>query len=239
VDSETSEGMEQFKAAAERIRSGESESEEVELSSGRIRLTHDPTTKNGMKIEVLETDSTEKTQPGADPGSLEAMERVREVMGRFRTGELDGAEIPLPTGETMHLTRDGRSPGAFTIRSPDGGPNMLYIPFEPSPTRPETYPDDLPFLPQISVAYTEMEGGGVRTLNWFITQDPEASLDELRTRLTTAGWEEMEESNATTAFGTMTSIEFVKGEKKRAVVLSRYGEHSQLKLFEHSGQERE
>jgi hypothetical protein len=239
---EKTEEMDQFKAAAERVRTGETESEDLDLPSGRVRLIHDPNAKNGMKIEVLETHPGETSREGTDPKSLEAMERVKEVMGRFKAGDLDSAEIPLPTGETMHLTRDDRSPGAFTIRSPEGGPNMLSIPFDPSPSRPETYPDDLPFIAETSAAYTELEGGegeAFRTLTWFISHDPTPSLQELRAQLAAAGWDEMDESSTSTAFGNVTSIEFVSGEKKRAVVLSRYGEHSQLKLFEHPIREEE
>lgn len=229
---EKTEGMELFKAAADRIRSGDSASEEVELPSGRVRLSADPNTANGLKIEVLETD------PAADPRRpapemREAMERVKDIMGRFRAGELDRAEIPLPSGETMQLTRDGRAPGAFTVRSPEGGPNMLSIPFDPGPSRPEHYPVDLPFLPERSVALTEMEGEAFRALTWFVVGDPEESLHELRVQLVTEGWEEGEESNVSAAFGPVTSMEFGMGGKKRTVMLNRFGEHSQLKLIEH------
>lgn len=235
---EKTEGMQLFKAAADRIRSGNSESEEVELPSGRVRLTPNPNTPNGLQIEVLDAGAAVDFRK-PDPKMLEAMERVKDIMGRFRAGELDSAEIPLPSGETMELTRDGRSPGAFSVRSPAGGPNMLTIPFEPSPSRPEHYPGDLPFLPEQSVALTEMEGESFRALTWFIVEDPDESLHQLRVQLVTEGWEEGEESNVSAIFGTVTSMEFGMGGKKRTVMLNRFGEHSQLKLIEHWKKEEE
>lgn len=237
MDQGTKEGIERFKAAADRIRSGESVSEEVELSSGRVRLTADESTSNGIRIEVLGSNPAGGTGFRPDPPSKEAMERIKDVIGRFRAGELDSAEIPLPTGGNVQLTRDDRSPGGFTMRSPEGGPTMRCIPFEPSSTRPEEYPEDLPFLAEAAVALTEIEGQSFRTLTWFKLQDPEECLQILRLQLVADGWEAGTESNVTKvsmAFGTMVSMEFQKGEKRRAVILSRFGEHSTIKLLEHT-----
>lgn len=233
MDQMTKEGIEQYKAAIERIRSGESDSEEVELPSGRVRLTPEEGGPTGIKIEVLggAQNGTVKSQP--DPEIREAMERMKDIIGRFRAGELDTAEIPLPSGETMHLTRDDRSPGAFTVRSPGGGPTMRSIPFGPISTRPEGYPEDLPFLAETAVSLTEVEGQSFRTLTWFKVQDPEESLGALRLQMATDGWEERDESRFSTAHGTMTSIEFGKGELRRTVMLNRFGEHGMVKLLEH------
>jgi hypothetical protein len=134
---ETGDTIRQYKAAMERIRSGESESEEVELPSGRVLLTPDPNTPSGIAIEVLESDRPAESQEPRDPGMVEAMERMKEAIGRFKNGEMDSVEIPLPSGETMELVRDERSPGAFSVRTPDGGPSMVSIPFDASPTPPE------------------------------------------------------------------------------------------------------
>jgi len=234
---ETGDGIQQYKAAMERIRSGESESEEVELPSGRVLLTPDSTTPNGVKIEVLGSDQTIGTQQLRDPAMLEAMERIKEVMGRFRSGELDSVEIPLPSGETVQLTRDEGLPGGFTARSSEGGPSMVSIPFGPSSAPPEGYPEDLPFLAEMPVGFTEIEGQGIRTLTWFIVHDPEESLKNLRLQLISDGWEEQDESTASTAFGKTTLIEFRKGEKSRTVMLSRFGEHTQLKVIDHPRKE--
>ena len=61
----TKEGIERYKAAIERIRSGESNSEEVELPSGRVRLTPEEGGPTGINIEVLEGGQagTERVSP--------------------------------------------------------------------------------------------------------------------------------------------------------------------------------
>ena len=239
IDEATKEGIAQCKAAIERIRSGKSDSEEVELPSGRVRLTPESGSPTGIRIEVLggAQNGTARSQP--DPEMREAMERMKDIMGRFRAGELDTAEIPLPSGGTMHLSRDDRSSGAFTIRTPGGGPTMRTIPFEPSSTRLEGYPEDLPFLAETSVSLTEVEGQSFRTLTWFKVEDPEESLGALRLQLATDGWEERDESRFSTAQGTMTSIEFGKGEFRRTVMLNRFGEHGVVKLLEHPNKDSE
>ena len=229
----TKEGIVQYKAAIERIRSGESDSEEVELPSGRVRLTPEGASPTGIKIEVLggAQNGTAKIQP--DPEMREAMERMKDIMGRFRAGELDAAEIPLPSGETMRVTRDDRAPGAFTVRSPEGGQTMRSIPFGPSSTRPEDYPEDLPFLAETVAGLTEVEGQEVRTLTWFKVPDPEESLGMLRSELAEDGWEELDESSFSMAHGTTVSIEFGKGALRRTVMLNRFGEHGMVRLLEH------
>jgi hypothetical protein len=110
---------------------------------------------------------------------------------------------------------------------------MRSTPFEPSSTRPENYPEDLPFLAEASVGLTELEGQSIRTLTWFKTPDPEESFQALRLQLVTDGWKEKEESKASTARGTMVSTEFRMGEMRRTVMLNRFGEHGVIHLFEH------
>jgi hypothetical protein len=110
---------------------------------------------------------------------------------------------------------------------------MYSVSFEPSPARPENYPEDLPFLAENAVSLTEVEGQAFRTLTWFKAQDPEECLRVLRLQLVADGWRERDESKASTAQGTMTSIEFGKAELRRTVMLNRFGEHSVVKLLEH------
>lgn len=232
MDRASQEGIERYKAAMERIRSGRSDSEEVELPSGRVLLTADPRTPNGVKIEVLESGETKESRKPPDPEALGAMERAREVMERFRAGEIEEAEIPLPAGGTVRLRRDHRAPGAFTVRTPEGGPSMLSIPFEPRTTRPEGFPDDLPFLFDAASAVTSVEGQAFRTVTWYLPGDPRERLEELRRQLTEMGWQDGGESTVSTALGTMTVIESRRGGMTRTLMVSRFGEQSQIRLME-------
>ena len=236
------ESIEGYKAAAERIRSGELEAEEVNLGSGRVLLTRDPQDPDGVKIEVLETvgvDGAEASETRPDPETREAMERAKEAIERFRDGELDSVEVPLPTGGCITLTRDDRAPGAFSVQSPDGEGRMVSIPFEPQATRPEKYPRDLPFLPEVASSLMSQDEAGIRMLTWFLTGDPQEALEDLRRQLREAGWEGGEEQSASTAFGSMTAMEYRKDGVKRSVMVNRFGEKSQIKLMEHADKGRD
>ena len=46
--------MAEFKAALERVRSGEVESEEVDLPTGRVRLSLDENAPSGIRVETVE-----------------------------------------------------------------------------------------------------------------------------------------------------------------------------------------
>jgi hypothetical protein len=226
------EALERFKAAEARVRSGESEVEEVELPSGRVRLARDESAPNGLKIEVLDGGSHEGGGPSPDPKTLEAMERMKNVMAQFKAGDLDSAEITLPTGGTVRLSRSSEAPGAFTVQGEDGGPAMHSIPFEESTERPDTYPEDLPFLPGVKVSVSRFEGRAGCTVGWFDLPDPDAALDELRDQMLEAGWEGGEPTRTSTPFGTMTVLELRKGGRTRGLMLQRFGDHNKITLME-------
>jgi len=239
MDQVTQEGIERFKAAMERVRSGESASEELVLASGRVRLTPDETTPTGIKIEALVEDPTEGASRDPDPKTKEFMERLKGISERMQSGELDSAEISLPSGGTMHFRRDQDVPGAFTMLSSEGGPTLRSVPLHACAARPPDYPKDLPFLSGCPAGLTEMGEGPTRTLTWFAIPDPEASLRELRVQLTADGWKEAGESKASMSHGTMLGVGFEKGEMGRMVTLKRFGEHSQITLLEHPKRKRE
>jgi hypothetical protein len=109
---------------------------------------------------------------------------------------------------------------------------MHSIPFEGYTERPESYPVDLPFLPGVTANLTEFEERPGRTVNWFIPSDPDRALAELRSQMEAEGWTEENETTMPNPFGTMTSVEFRKGELKRTLVVSRFGEHNKIMLME-------
>jgi hypothetical protein len=232
--SKKTDGIDLYKAAIQRICSGESVSEEVELPSGRVRLTLDENTPSRIGIEVLGGEGSGPSGSPPDPKAREFMKKMTEVVERFRSGDADSAEIPLPSGGTMELKGDPSSPGAFTMAPPDGGPVMRSVPFEVSSTPPDGYPEDLPFVADTAVSLTEMEDGSSRTLTWFLKEDPEECLKAIQLQLINDGWTQGEESQASTAHGTMVFVEFEKGEMKRTVSLSRFGDKGMVRLVEHA-----
>ena len=182
--------------------------------------------------ERTDTPSAPSSPEPPDSEARASMEAMKDIMDRFRAGELDRAELPLPSGDTMLLSRDDRAPGAFLIESPNGEGAMLSVPFDATADRPESYPVDLPFLPGTSAALTEVEGQSIRTMTWFISGDPAGWYGELRLQMVSDGWEEQEESNTTTVSCSVTAVNFEKGGVQRTVMANRFGGHSQLKLLE-------
>ena len=231
--------IEGFKAAAERVRSGESESEEVELSSGKVRLTADDSAPTGIKIEPLDMAGEGAGKAQLDPEKMAAMEKIKDASLRLRSGESDSEEIVLPDGETVQLSREDDVPGAFTMRSSKGGPAMRSVPFEPSAARPQHYPENLPFLPECAVALMEMGEGMARTLTWFNPSDPEGRLGELSAQLTFAGWEAGEGSSGSTLHGTTRWIGFKKAERELVLTARQFGEHAHISLMEKPGKGKE
>lgn len=231
-DQNLEETIKGYKEAVERIRSGESDFEEVELQSGRVRLTRDRTAPSGIKTHVLETRQEEHETESIDQEKKEAFRLMKEATERLRSGVSKREEITLPYGRKLVLEADGEVLGAFRMREAEGSMSMRSVPFQPSSSRPANYPEDVPFLPECAVSLIEVGDGSSRTMTWFAPPDPEGALAELRLQLTREEWTQAEESEASTAHGTARWSGFEKGELSRLLTLSRFGEHSQIVMIE-------
>ncbi len=226
------EGIARFKTAAERVRSGALAAEEVDLPSGKVRLTSDPEAPTGIRITVLEGAPDDRAGDRVDPEMRKGLDRIKESIERFRAGDMASMDIPLPSGGTMNLTRDESTPGAFVARSSDGGPSMRSVPFPPSSERPQAFPEDLPFLPQCAAALSEMEGGLSRSLTWFVEGDPEEILRDLREQLSAGGWVETGDSRSDGPFGALRWMGFRRGGLDRVLSIHSSNNRAQIMLME-------
>jgi hypothetical protein len=234
----TKEGIERFKAAMERVRSGESESETVELGSGTVCLKPDPDSPNGLRIEAIEGEGLESGRPAMDPKQKAFFERMRETIERMHSGETDSAELELPDGGTMRMTRDPETSGAFTMVAGDGGFELRSVTFEAGESRPDGYPEDLPFLPGATVGLQTITGPDVRTLQWFKLDDADGAFERIRGELEEDGWEGGEPGQVSTLYGRTTSVDYKRGDRIRSLLFTRGEEFSMLRLADRPAMDR-
>lgn len=235
MSKEVQKGIEAFKEAMDRIRSGESEVEEVELPSGPVRLSKDESAPNGFRIEPLGEERPVGEKPATDAETKARLEQFKDIAARLRSGDSDSEEVSLPSGDTIRFTRDPDTEGGMTVESGDGKMSMRLQPFEASPTRPPTYPEDIPFVPDCAVSIVEMPKGPARNVTWLAPPDPDGALEVIKQQLEEDGWEGSEPTSMTTPMGVMTSLGFSKDGRKRMLSLSRYPGHVQIALMEAPG----
>jgi hypothetical protein len=229
---EQQEKLARAKEAMERVKTGASESEVVELpSGGRVRVVRDSTTPGNIAIEPLDEQGEDVVRE-VSPEQKAAMERARAAAERLRTGESDIEEVALASGDTLRLTRDPDVPGGFMAESDSGGPSIRSLTFEASPAQPDHYPADLPFLPDCPSALTEVGTKGHRTITWYNPPDPQAAFEAVQAQLRESGWEGGEGTNVSAPFGGSHWIGFRKGELQRALALNSFRETSTILLAE-------
>jgi hypothetical protein len=235
MSEEVGKGMEAFKEAMDRIRSGQAEVEEVELASGTVRLTKDGDAPNGFRIEPLGEEKPLREKSATDGDIKERLQQFKDIAARLRSGDSDSEELSLPSGGTVRFVRDPDTEGGMTVESGDGKMSMRLQPFEASPARPPAYPEDLPFVPDCAVSIVEMPTGPARNVTWLAPRDPDGALEVIRQQLTDDGWEGSEPTSFTTPMGVTTSLGFSKDGRKRMLSLSRYTGHAQIVLVEAPG----
>lgn len=169
--------------------------------------------------------------PELDPARRAMVEKMREAAEAFRAGELEEVDIPLPDGRTVRMKKDENQPGGFVVQSAEGGPAMRSLPFEPSETRPDDYPDDLPFLSHCAMSLAEM-GDESRTVTWYNPDDLRERFGEVRDWLSQEGWEAGEEEEGSEDLGLTSWIRFTRGDRQRLLSLSQFGDRGQILLLE-------
>lgn len=237
MDPEGRARFDQVRLAMERVRSGESEREEIELPSGdKVTIHRDETFPNGFRIETPGAPHGQGPSPLDDPERRAVMERVREASLRIRSGASEEEEVVLEGGQRVRIVRDGDGPQGFTIESTREGQSFRARAFGPAPDRPADYPDDLPFVSNcpvsISVVRSEDGSEGGRNVAWMKPEDSRTALEMIRSHLREDGWEEGEESRGSTAMGITTTFPFLKDGVERVVSYMVFGEFSQIMLFE-------
>lgn len=236
-DQERKAKLEAFKAAMERVSTGSSAVEEVDLPSGdRVILRRDETSPNGIRVETVEVPGERGFSPLDEPGRRAMMEGIRAATERIKSGASMEEELVLPDGETIRLSRDEAAPEGFSIESTKGGRSFRARAYGPLPERPSGYPADLPFIAgcpvSISVVVKADGSEEARNAAWMKPPDPESTLDAIREQLRATGWVEGEASHSSSHLGHTRTLLFSRDGAERAVALMSFGEMSQIMLFE-------
>lgn len=229
--------MARVKEAMERVRSGESQVEEVELPSGGVvTFRRDPEDPHGIRIETEEGDDGARPSISDDPKRKEMMEKIGAASLRIRSGESEEEEIVLDTGDTVRMERDPDVPQGFTVESKKGGMSLKARAFDPTSERPHEYAEDLPFVPEcpVSISVFDSEEGPRRgrQVAWMRPSDPQGVLDQIKEQLREMGWEEGETSRASSLLGKTVSTRFTLGSRERTLMFMALGEVHQIMMLE-------
>ena len=114
------------------------------------------------------------------PIKTEDVESLRSQIDSAIASSRDQTNVQF-AGMELLLTREG--PEEYSFGAPDEERARL---FPALSTRPTSYPDGLPFVPNEAVALTSGVGGW--SLSWFAPEDPAALTSEIHERLIEDGW---------------------------------------------------
>jgi hypothetical protein len=230
---EKTEAMARFREAMERVKSGDPETEEVELPSGeRVRLVHDPDSPGGLRIEALDGGPVGGGRKGMPEEWKEFQEEVKAASERVRSGESDLEELTLPDGETMRLIRDPEVPGAYVVESSQAEQTLRAVTFEPASERPTGYPDDLPFLPNCPCSVTTISGADARSVTWFGPPEPTLALESLGAQLVGEGWMKEPEGDVSHPFGKTRHVRFMRDGRHTNLILNEVDGKAHLMLMQ-------
>ncbi len=156
-------------------------------------------------------------------------QRMQAAALRFRAGESEVEEIESPNG-LIRLVRDPDAPQGFRIEAEADGESisMSLRAFPPTPTRPEDYPPDLPFLPDCAA----MVNGTANTVSWMNPADPGTSFERLAETTIESGWEEVGISPVIAGSVDRRQAEFRMAGKERTLMLNVRDGHAHLVLME-------
>lgn len=241
--------FDEVRLAMERVRSGESEFEQIGLpSGGRVTIQRDETAPIGIRIQTPVRPNGGRASPRSDLRVRRVLRRHHVASGRYRprgpdhedavpgNGNGNGNGNGQGNGRSHSSGQDPHShPGSSSLSSHEGETFRSRV-FGPDRERPPEYPEDLPFLPQctatVSVNRTENGLRPARNAVWAKPADPREALEGVKSQLREDGWEEGETSHASTYMGHTLSSTFTKGGIHRVLALMAFGEFTQIMLFE-------
>jgi len=225
--------------AMERVRSGESDIEQIGLPSGdSVTIHRDTDAPIGIRILTADSPPRVSSFPRDDP-------RWGTLLRRYPVGT-DPESFPqadaAPAGSAAPdspKTPGDAVPGARSSYDfvPEEGTPVAQI-FGPSEVRPQDYPDDLPFLPgcAVSVSFARSKDGSRRARNavWARPPEPTRTLEKFKAYMRNEGWEQLKTSQASNYMGETLSCSFRKGGVQRVLSFMAFGEFHQIMLFENT-----
>jgi hypothetical protein len=234
---ERRERFDRVREAMERVRSGQSDREEIDLPSGdKVIIHRDEGLPSKIRIQTPGRHSPHALgdrRPGATSAEIStAADRTRP------RGSADEA-VPLEIGGATRQGPDGGEAGGS-----DGGGLQIGISFRaqafgPGEERPLDYPVDLPFVPHstatISTFGSEDGVQEARNVAWMKLSDPDSAMKEIEAQLRGSGWKEADSPRGPPYLGRIRTSLFTRQRVERVVALIAFGEFSQIMLFERRG----
>lgn len=223
-----------FKAALERVSSGISETEVVQLPSGdTVRLIHDAMSPGGYRIDSTGEGMAGPVFQQQSAATKARIEEIQELTRRILSGESDAEELTLPSGGTVRLTRNQSAHGDITVEGFGSETTFRTVAFGESEVRPLDYPEDLPFLPACPSSL--MDGGvdGSRTMSWSRVSDPAGLLSTIREELSSHGWTCRRDTTGTMGVTRTAAMLFRKGETERMFLLTGSAGQFHIMMREH------
>jgi hypothetical protein len=222
---ERRERFDRVRAAMERLRSGQSDREEIGLPSGdKVIMQRDEGLPSKIRIH---TPGRHRPHALDDPRLGATPAEASTVAEHARPRESDRETLP-PESEGETHGSDGEVAGTGTSFSARA--------FGPGEARPPAYPADLPFIPHSTATISAFgsEEGVVEARNvaWMKLSDPKSVMKEIEAQLRGSGWKEADAPPAPPFLGHMRTSLFTRQQVERVVALIAFGELSQIMLFE-------
>jgi len=194
--------FDEVRLAMERVRSGESESEQIWLPSGdTVTIHRDATAPIGIRIHT--PSDSRRHRPSSRTDSRWASS---PPVSRTRGGSEWGREV-----------LEAREYDACETRPPDYPGDLPFLPG---------------CAVSVSLKRSEDGARRARSAVWANPPEPTHTLNRVKAQLQTDGWDQVKTSQASTYVGNTLSSSFRKGQVSRVLSLMVFGEFSQIMLFE-------
>jgi hypothetical protein len=234
---ERRERFDRVREAMERVRSGESDREEIGLPSGDKVIIH---RDEGLPSKIrIQTPGRHRPHALDDPRLGVTSAEFSAAAERAEPGESDGESVPPESGRTTGQGQDRGEAGESAGGLDRMGISFRARAFGPGEERPPDYPADLPFVPHstatISTFGSEDGVEEARNVAWMKLSDPESATKEIEAQLRGSGWKEAESPRAPPLLGRIRTSLFTRQRVERVVALIAFGEFSQIMLFERRG----
>jgi hypothetical protein len=232
--------LDEVRLAMERVRSGESDFEQIGLPSGQtVTIQRDESAPLGIRIRTPAGPGVIRRGPQEGFRRRRMLRRSGVAVGPVQSRDPQRPEESLVGVKAIRLARDAYTPHDLSVEPGQEVRVFRVRSFPPAEERPLKYPEDFPFLRNlpVSIAVGKSKDGSERARNaaWMRPADPKGALGEIREQLRAGGWEEGETSHASTFMGQTRTWLFKRDEVQRAVVLLDFGTVTQIMLFERVG----
>jgi hypothetical protein len=234
---ERRERFDRVREAMEKVRSGQSDREEIGLPSGdKVIIHRDERLPSKIRIQ---TPGRHRPHSLDDPRLGATAAEISTAAEGGRPEESYGGAVTPEIGGKARASQDGEEAGGSDGRLVQMGISFRARAFGPGEERPPGYPADLPFVPDSTTTISSFgsEDGfeEARNVAWMKLSDPESAMRGIEAQLRGSGWKEADSPRASSSLGHIRTSLFTRQQVERVVALIAFGGFSQIMLFERRG----